>query len=232
MHASGWLRYMRHMSSHAQSFADGRFKLRQRHFIDSHKGFNGLAILGFMAFYEAWGNVNAWLYLATHGLYGLMWVLKGRTFPDKQFDKPCGLAYGLVIWTALSLYWLSPFIICSQNIVPPPWYMGLCVAMFAAGVFFHFASDMQKHMHLRLASGTLLTGGLWAHCRNPNYFGELLIYAGFTALSMHWAPFLGLAAMLLSTWIPNMLRKDKSLSRYPEFARWKAGSGLFIPYLL
>lgn len=182
--------------------------------------------------FQAWDSVNTWLYLAMHGLYGLMWILKGCVFPDKRFDKPCSLAYGLVIWMALSLYWLSPFIFCSQSIVPAPWYMGFCACMFGAGAFFHFASDMQKHMHLCLAPGTLFTYGLWTHCRNPNYFGELLIYAGCTALAMHWVAFLGLAAMLLFTWIPNMLRKDKSVMRFPDVFAWKGCSSLPIPYLV
>ncbi|NER47295.1 MAG: steroid 5-alpha reductase, partial [Symploca sp. SIO1A3] len=31
--------------------------------------------------------------------------------------------------------------------------------------------------------------------------------------------------------IPNMLKKDKSLSRYPEFEEYKANSGLLLPQL-
>ena len=83
-------------------------------------------------------------------------------------------------------------------------------------------------MKLSLAPG-LITGGLWSRIRNPNYLGELLIYGGFSALAMHWAPFVVLALFVGIVWIPNMLKKDKSLSRYPEFAEWKKRSWLFIP---
>jgi hypothetical protein len=31
--------------------------------------------------------------------------------------------------------------------------------------------------------------------------------------------------------VPNMLKKDRSLSRYPEFAVYKNNSGLLIPKL-
>ncbi|MFN6180885.1 MAG: hypothetical protein ACK4ZH_09320 [Dolichospermum sp.] len=31
--------------------------------------------------------------------------------------------------------------------------------------------------------------------------------------------------------VPNMLKKDKSLSRYPEFAEYKENSGLLFPKL-
>ena len=70
-----------------------------------------------------------------------------------------------------------------------------------------------------------------SHTRNPNYLGELLIYAGFSSLAAEWAwvPACVLAAFLVIIWGPNMRRKDKSLSRYPEFAEYKRRSGLIIP---
>jgi steroid 5-alpha reductase family enzyme len=49
---------------------------------------------------------------------------------------------------------------------------------------------------------------------------------------MHWAPLLALLAMVVFVWIPNMRRKDASLSRYPDFAEYKARSRLFIPFVI
>ncbi len=37
---------------------------------------------------------------------------------------------------------------------------------------------------------------------------------------------------LFGFFVPNMLKKDKSLSRYPEFAEYKRHSGLVIPKLV
>ena len=37
---------------------------------------------------------------------------------------------------------------------------------------------------------------------------------------------------LFGFFVPNMLKKDKSLSRYPEFAEHKRHSGLVIPKLV
>ena len=202
--------------------------MKQKHFIDSNKGATILAVLGMMAYYNVWENQTAWLYLATHGLYGILWVTKSLTFPDRSWETKCPLWYGVVIWLGLSLYWVTPWLICSQNIEVSPAYAAGCSAIFSFGVFLHFVSDMQKHMKLSLAPG-LITDGLWSRVRNPNYLGELLIYAGFSALAMHWAPFVVLALFVAVIWIPNMLRKDKSLSRYPKFAEWKKRSWLFIP---
>ena len=205
--------------------------MKQRHFIDSHKAATGLFVLALIAIYDQWDNPTAWVYLALHGTYGLLWVLKSRIFPDKQWEQPTSFAYGLVIWTGLTLYWIAPWLITSQHVQAPPWYLGLCIAIYALGVFWHFASDMQKSMFLKLKPGHLMTDGLWSRLRNPNYFGELLIYLGFGLLAMHWAPLIVILLFVLIVWLPNMRRKDRSLARYPDFASYKARSKLFLPFV-
>jgi protein-S-isoprenylcysteine O-methyltransferase Ste14 len=207
--------------------------VKHKFWIDSHKGATGLVVLGMIAWYHAWDNLIAWIYLALHGTYGLLWVLKSHFFGDKQFDQKASLAYGLVTWAGMSLYWVAPWVITSGRAhAAPPWFVGLCISMYSLGVFLHFASDMQKHMSLAYRRGTLLTEGLWSRLRNPNYFGELLIYLAFALLTLHWAPLLVLAIWISTIWVPNMLKKDKSLSRYPEFAEYKSKSKLIIPYLI
>lgn len=206
--------------------------MKQKHFIDTHKGINFIAILAIMAWYDAWQNTTLWIYLALHGSYGFLWILKSRYFGDTSWERETGIGYGLVIWSGLSLYWLAPWWIAHFNVHAPGWYLAMCVATFAFGIFFHFASDMQKHLHLHHARGTLLTDGLWSLSRNPNYFGELLIYGGFTLLAMHWVPLLVLAAFISAVWIPNMLRKDRSLARYPEFADYRKRTRLLIPFVI
>lgn len=204
--------------------------MKQKHFIDSHKCATAAFVLFCMWRFQAWENTTAWIYLALHGTYGILWALKSAFFGDKQWDQPTSLGYGLVIWGALSLYWSAPYLITSRNLQVPPWMLAMCVSLYTFGVFFHFASDMQKHVHLALKPGKLFTDGLWSFSRNPNYFGELLIYLGFTSLAMHYFPLLALFAMVGAVWIPNMWRKEKSLSRYPEFAAWKKKSGLIFPF--
>jgi steroid 5-alpha reductase family enzyme len=205
--------------------------MKQRHFIDSHKAATGIFVLALIAVYDQWDNPTAWVYLALHGTYGLLWVLKSRIFPDKQWEQPTSLGYGLVIWAGLSLYWIAPWLVTSQDVQAPPWYLGLCIAIYAIGIFWHFASDMQKSLFLKLKSGHLMTDGLWSRLRNPNYFGELLIYLGFGLLAMHWAPLIVILLFVLIVWLPNMRRKDRSLARYPDFASYKARSKLFLPFV-
>lgn len=207
-------------------------QLPHKFFIDTHKGSNAVAIVALMAHFDAWHNETAWVYLALHGTYGALWISKSQVFPDKQWDRPVPWSLGLATWGFLSLYWIAPYVITSRDLHAPPWLLGLCVALWGIGVFLHFAGDMQKHMHLQLAPGTLLTRGLWARCRNPNYLGEFLIYLSFCLLGMHWATMVVLGLAVFGLWLPNMIKKDRSLSRYPEFAGWRARSWLFVPGVL
>jgi hypothetical protein len=47
------------------------------------------------------------VYLALHGTYGLLWILKSRTFPDKQWEQPVPWSLGLATWALLTLYWVG-----------------------------------------------------------------------------------------------------------------------------
>ena len=205
--------------------------MKQKYFIDSHKGVTPLAILAMMAVYGQWDNLTAWVYLGLHGSYGILWVLKSHLFGDRQWEQPTGWGYGLVIWGGLTLYWVAPWLITSRDMHAPAWLLGLSVFVYAVGVFLHFAADMQKHTALALRPGQLITTGLFARTRNPNYLGELLIYLSFAVLALHWAPLLIVAAFLVVIWIPNMRRKDRSLARYPAFADYKRRSFMLIPKL-
>jgi steroid 5-alpha reductase family enzyme len=181
---------------------------------------------------ETGGNTVAWIYLALAGTYGALWLMKDHFFRDAGWERPVSAWVGLGTFLGLALYWVTPWLIVSGNANPvDPWFIGLCITIFTFGVFFHFVSDMQKHMSLELRPGSLITEGLWGIVRNPNYFGEFLIYAGFSLLAASWIPFVVLAGWLATIWIPNMRRKDASLSRYPEFAAYQARTKLFIPYV-
>jgi hypothetical protein len=61
--------------------------MKQKFYIDTHKGVTPLAILAMMALHNQWQNSTAWIYLALHGTYGILWVLKSRFFPDKQWEQ-------------------------------------------------------------------------------------------------------------------------------------------------
>lgn len=203
--------------------------MKVKYFINLHKGTTFIFVLGLMWVYQNF-TLGPWVYLALHGTYGFLWLLKDRLFPDKQWEQEIPLGAGLMGFAVVSLYWVAPFLLISQRVEPGLPLVAIAIALNLVGVFLHFGSDAQKYYTLKYRSG-LITEGFFARCRNPNYLGEILIYVAFALLTMHWLPFVILAGFITGLFIPNMLKKDQSLARYPEFAAYKANSGLLFPKL-
>jgi steroid 5-alpha reductase family enzyme len=205
--------------------------MKIKHFINSQKGITFIFVLVLMGLYHRWDNPAVWVYLALHGGYGILWNLKSLNFPDPAWEQPTSLWFGLVAWLSLCLYWIAPWLLIARNGQAPGWLLSCSVFIYLLGIYFHFTSDMQKYICLNLRPGQLITGGLWSLCRNPNYFGELLIYFSFALLALHWVPFIVLAAWVIFYWLPRMVKKDKVLAKLPGFASYQEKTRLFIPFL-
>jgi len=205
--------------------------MKHKIFIDTNKGITFLVLLALMAVYRQWQNPTAWVYLGLHGTYGILWVLKSRLFPDRNWEKPVPLWFGIISWLSLVLYWIPGWLVMAWNVQAPGWLLGLCVSLNTFGVFFVFTTDMQKHTALSLQPGTLLTDGMMSLSRNTNYFGEFLIYLAFALLARSAWALLPLAAFIATYWVPNMVRKDKALSALPGFQEYRKKTRSFFPFL-
>ena len=212
--------------------------LKQKYFIDSHKGITPVFIIFLIYFYDCFDNINAMIYLALHGSYGILWVAKSYIYPDRQWEKKCSLAYGFLIWASLSLYWIAPFLITSGNKLIPltndsPNYIfySFCISIYIFGIFLHFVSDMQKFIQLNIKPGKLIDNFMFSKIRNTNYLGELFIYLGFSLLAFDFIPLIVLLAFITFLWIPNMIKKDKSLSKYSEFQNYESKTKKFFPFI-
>jgi protein-S-isoprenylcysteine O-methyltransferase Ste14 len=203
--------------------------MKVKHAINLSKALTFLMVLGLMVAYQNF-TIGPWVYLSLHGTYGMLWLLKDRIFPDKQWEQEMPISQGIFIFILLCLYWVAPFILISSGTVPPLPLVAAAISLNILGVFLHFASDAQKHFTLKYRPG-LITEGLFARSRNTNYLGEILIYGSFAMLTQHWLPFLILFGFVAGIFVPNMRKKDESLSRYPEFADYKSHSGLLFPKL-
>lgn len=203
--------------------------MKIKHVINLHKGLTAPVVLGLMAIYQHF-EIGAWVYLALHGTYGLLWLLKDRIYPDRQWEQELSVGAGMGTFIILGLYWVAPWLLMSRGVTPPAPLIAGAIALNLMGVFLHYTSDAQKYFTLKYQSG-LITEGFFARCRNTNYVGEVLIYSSFALLVMHWLPFVILGGFVALIFVPNMLKKDQSLSRYPEFEAYRARSGLFFPKL-
>lgn len=203
--------------------------MKIKHPINLHKALTLLFVLGLMIVYQNF-SITAWIYLALHGTYGILWLLKDRIYPDKSWEEEISIPLGIGSFFIISLYWVAPFILISQNIEASPPLIAVVISMNILGIFLHYSSDAQKYYTLKYHSG-LITEGFFARCRNTNYLGEILIYFSFALLTQHWLPFVILGLFISLLFIPNMLKKDKSLSRYPQFEAYQQVSGLIFPKL-
>ncbi len=203
--------------------------MKLKHPINLHKGLTFFVVSGLMYYFSNF-TITAQLYLALHGTYGFLWLLKDRWYPDRQWEKSISFSYSVLVFFSLCLYWAAPVILISQGSEPPNYILSLAVLINVWGIFLHFGSDAQKFYTLKYAPG-LITEGFFANNRNVNYLGEFLIYFSFSLLAFHWIPFAVLAAFVVFVFLPNMVRKDKSLSRYPQFKAYCKSSGFAFPRL-
>lgn len=210
-------------------------RVRMATVINAQKGGTLLFCLGLMA---AWSNfsTSAWLYTALHGSYGLIWLLKDRVLPDPNWERRVTLPAALVSWLfVLGPYWIAPVLLITdvlpQRPDPSPLRMGLSTLLYALGVVVMMAADAQKFFTLRARRG-LITDGMFARVRHPNYLGEMMLYSAFASLVGHWLPWLVLGWVWTGVFLPNMVMKEASMARYPEWAAYRARTGMLLPRVL
>jgi len=195
--------------------------------INLHKGSTFFVVAGLMIFFKNY-SIAAWVYLSLHGTYGVLWLLKEKIFPDPYFKEKINLITSITGFIFLGTYWIAPFILISSQKSVPNAIIAACISLNIVGVFLHFASDAQKFFTLRIKKG-LIEDGFFKNIRNTNYLGEILIYLSFAILSMSYIPFAILALFFFVVFLPRMIKKDKSLSKYPSFKKYKQISGLIFP---
>ena len=195
--------------------------------INLHKGLTPFVVLTLMAIYDNY-SIPAWIYLALHGTYGFLWLLKEKLFPDPYFKDEIGLFNSITGFIFLGSYWIAPFLLISSQKIVPNFIIAGCISINIIGVFLHFASDSQKYFTLKVKK-ELITNGFFKNIRNTNYLGEILIYLSFAILSMNFIPFIILFIFFIGVFLPRMIKKDKSLSKYNGFNEYKNKSGLIFP---
>ncbi len=225
---TSWLKFRDWLSD---DILGGPKVLKASWVINAQKGGTLPFVLVLMWAYDCW-TPTAWTYLALHGSYGLCWLLKDAAFPDPNWEKRVTFAGAFFMWAgALALYWISPWLIVSRRIEAPTWLLGVATLVYVMGVVIMMGSDAQKFFTLKAKRG-LISDGFFARIRHPNYLGEMMLYGSFAALTMNWAPWLVLAWIWLGVFVPNMIKKEQSMSRYPEWAAYVRRSGFLLPRVL
>lgn len=227
----GWAKFFSNIQRILVWEFPGKRNIKMAWTINLHKIITLFLILGMMFYYDNF-TTSAWIYLAIHGVYGYCWLMKDLSFRDHRWETPTSIGGAINLYLLLiGWYWLIPYLFFSTNTQPSNFDLFFAVALNTLGVVLTVGADCQRHFTLRYRKG-LMTGGLFKYTRNPNYLGEIMIYSSFAYLAGHWLGWLIVAYATISTFFPNMLAKDASISRHPGWEEYKAQSGLLIPWAL
>ena len=235
--AHAWALGMRKFTDYlSKDFLGGPRPWKFAWIINFQKG-GSFFFFGFLIWYYQNTSTAAWVYLALHGGYGLVWLIKDLTFPDPNWQSKLTIGAGINAFLAvLGLYWVFGWLLISrtsQPVYPLPdavWF-ALCISLCLIGSVIMIAADAQKFYTLRIQRG-LITDGMHRWVRHPNYLGEMMIYGSFAMLAWHWFPVLVLAWVWLGLFVVNMVMKEASMSRYPDWAAYKKRSWWLVPFLL
>jgi protein-S-isoprenylcysteine O-methyltransferase Ste14 len=219
----------------SEDFLGGPRLLKLAWVINFQKGATAFYVLALMLLFNNFSTA-AWVYLALHGTYGACWLMKHFAFPDRGWEKRVTLGGGLLAFLfVLGPYWVAPTLLISgvlgpEHPQPSNLLLAFSISLHTLGVAIMLSADAQKTFSLRCRPG-LIQDGMFKYIRHPNYLGEMMIYAAYALLVQHWMPWLILAWVWSAIFLVNILMKEASLARYPEWAAYKARTGMLLPRL-
>lgn len=232
--APDWARTMNAFNTYlSQDLLGGPKVIKLAWVINLHKFLTVFVVALLMISFNNYSTA-AWVYIALHGSYGFCWLLKHAVFRDPKWETRVTYGGAVTIFLFLAAYWVAPYLLISDVLgpyrpAPAHWLIAFCIALFTVGLLLMFASDCQKKFTLRYRRG-LITEGMFKYVRHPNYLGEMMLYSAYALLVQHWIPWVVLAYFWTTIFLVNMLMIESSLSRYPEWEAYKAGTGMLLPW--
>lgn len=234
--APPWARTLRALSDYLAIDCLGGPKLLKFAWVVNFQKAGTFIFLGVLMWYYQNTSAAAWIFLALHGGYGLIWLIKDVAFPDANWQRRVTFMGAVNSFLfVLGPYWLFGWLLISgrgAESYPLPdnaWY-SLCISLCMIGCVIMIAADAQKYFTLKFQKG-LITTGMHRHIRHPNYLGEMMIYGSLALMVWHWLPFLILLWVWVSVFAVNMVHKEASMSRHPEWAEYKNKSWYLLPFI-
>jgi steroid 5-alpha reductase family enzyme len=117
----------------------------------------------------------------------------------------------------------------------------LGVVVWLGGYFFQSVGDRQLAIFVANPDnkGKLMTQGLWAYTRHPNYFGEVLMWWGIAILGFANGfgvaiALIGLISPLVVTWLLRYVSGvpllEKHMKTKPGFSDYEKTTNIFFPW--
>ena len=118
-----------------------------------------------------------------------------------------------------------------------PWDT-LGLILFGTGFLIEALADYQLEEFRKDPAnrGKLMTTGLWAVSRHPNYFGEALLWWGFGLYAMGmpggWVALAGpLMITLLLRFVSGVPMMEKNFASHPDWPAYRERTAAFVPFV-
>lgn len=118
------------------------------------------------------------------------------------------------------------------------WWQVLGVFIWLIGFFFEVLGDRQLEQFKKKEAnkGKLLTSGLWALTRHPNYFGEATCWWGIFLISLTgignlWLIISPMIITLLLLFVSGVPLLEKKYKDRPDFQEYAAKTAKFFPII-
>jgi len=203
--------------------------LRLKYYANFQKSTMTFYMLFLMWYFNNY-SLGCWVYTALHGSYGFLWNLKTMAFPDKSHEDRVSIGSLPMLFTALTGYWYIPYMMASGQSEQNPSHERIfwSVMIYAVGAALMMVSDAQKYFVLNVKRG-LIADGMFAHSRNPNYLGEMMIYSTFALISNRMTPWYILLTMWICVFSPFFVMKELSFRRKAGWEEYKKRSYILLP---
>jgi protein-S-isoprenylcysteine O-methyltransferase Ste14 len=127
----------------------------------------------------------------------------------------------------------------------PGWFGGvgssgapraIALALMALGLSLALAAGFRLGRNLTplpvpVVGGRLVTSGVYARARHPIYGGLLAFALGWSALHGSLGTLAATAALWTLFEVKSRFEERALLGRYPEYARYRAGTRRFVPWV-
>ncbi len=227
-----WLQFSNYL---LEEFLGGPKILKLAWLVNFQKAGTFFYVLLLMNIYNNY-SLEAYIYLALHGMYGFCWLIKHFVFPDKQWEKKITIGGAFIVFLlVLGPYWIFPFLLISDILgiekrLISLLILSLAISIHTLGLVIMIIADCQKYFTLKYHKG-LIRDGIFKYIRHPNYLGEMMLYGSYALIVQHWIPWAILFWIWIGVFWVNILNKEASLSRYPQWKDYKNKTGMLFPKL-
>ena len=207
--------------------------MKANYLINIQKCTTALWIGSLMWFFDSFTYTSC-IYLSLHGTYGIVWMIKEAAFPNKGLAST-DLDTAATVFTSLLIflpgYWTIPLLALQNHEEASLILITIAITSYIIGIVIMMVSDCQTYWILKYRPGVLITEGMNTYIRHPNYTGEILLYSSFCLLSRHWISWMILLFSCTIVFFPFNMKKEKSLSRYPNWKEYRKMSGMYLPWI-